>query len=72
MVPEQGLSDGFWETGTVKSQSFLKVIDEAKVDDRVKLLLRSARDAVLSAIDAIGELKQVRTMDVWVATLVAA
>ena len=69
VVPEQGLSDGFWETGTVKSEKFLVTIEQAVSDSRVKLLLRSARDAVLSSIAAIGELKNVRTMDTWVATL---
>lgn len=71
VVPEGDLSDGYWEVGTVVSKGFVKEIEEGVQDERVKAILRSARDAVVAAVEGIGGVKKVRTMDVWVTTLVA-
>jgi hypothetical protein len=66
LVPEVGLLDGSWEIGTVKSPRFLKEIEDHVQDERVKVVLETARDAVVTAVENLkGE--KVRTMDVWVA-----
>ncbi|KAK1251855.1 hypothetical protein MKX07_007334 [Trichoderma sp. CBMAI-0711] len=66
VVPGEGLMDGHWETGSVKSTHFLKEIEENVEDPKVKALLRSARDGVLGALETVGVQKS-WTMDVWVA-----
>jgi len=71
VVPEAGLSDGKWETGTVVREAFLRDVDGVE-DERVRALLRSARDATISAADAVGGWKNVQTMDVWVAVFAEA
>lgn len=70
VVPERELSDGLWEVGSVLDPEFLVQVEEGVEDARVKNMLRSARDAVVSAVEGIGGVGKVRTMDVWVATLV--
>ncbi|KAK1758282.1 putative SAM-dependent methyltransferase [Echria macrotheca] len=73
VVPDAALDDGRWEVGTVISTRF--VDDVAKEvggnDERLGALLRSAREATVAATEAVGGLKKVTSMDVWVATLVA-
>ncbi|KAB5559860.1 putative SAM-dependent methyltransferase [Coniochaeta sp. 2T2.1] len=71
VVPEPELSDGGWETGSVVSKGYLEDVEKGVEDERVKAVLRSARDAVVAAVDGIGGVGKVRTMDVWVATLEA-
>ncbi|KAH8883219.1 putative SAM-dependent methyltransferase [Thozetella sp. PMI_491] len=73
VVPDRGLDDGRWETGTVASARFLDVVEKNVQDERIKLLLRSARDAVLTALATVGgEVKNAQTMDTWVAAFVPA
>lgn len=67
VVPGKGLLDGSWEVSTVKGEGFLKEIEEGVESPRHRLVLRSARDAVLSAVK-LHESERVRTMDVWVAS----
>ncbi|KAL7899593.1 S-adenosyl-L-methionine-dependent methyltransferase [Trichoderma sp. SZMC 28014] len=67
LVPEAGLLDGFWETGTVKSPKFLKEIEEKVEDPKVRALLRSARDGVLGVLETM-DVKKAWTMDVWAAS----
>lgn len=67
LVPEAGLLDGHWETGTVKSPDFLKEIEENVEDPKVRALLRSARDGVLGVLETM-EVKKAWTMDVWAAS----
>ncbi|EHK44201.1 uncharacterized protein TrAtP1_008709 [Trichoderma atroviride] len=67
LVPEAGLLDGHWETGTVKSPNFLKEIEDKVEDPKVRALLRSARDGVLGVLETM-EVKKSWTMDVWAAT----
>ena len=69
LVPEGELSDGMWEVGSVIGNGFLEEVEKIE-DGRVRAVLRSARDAVVAAVEGIGGLERVRTMDVWVATLV--
>ncbi|KAK3383470.1 hypothetical protein B0T24DRAFT_661977 [Lasiosphaeria ovina] len=69
-VPDAALSDGFWETATVTAQDFVDEVEQAVGDEGVKSLLRSARDATVAAAEANGGVKKVRTMDVWVASLI--
>ena len=70
MVPADGVWDGIWEVATVVSEKFLKKIDEAIIgDEKVKVLLRSARTAVMEAAERIGGHKKTRAMDVWTAVL---
>ncbi|KAJ6441117.1 Histone-fold protein [Purpureocillium lavendulum] len=66
VVPGEALQDGSWETGSVKSKSFLEEITKHVDDTAVQSLLRSSRDAVTRAVVALHE-NDVRTMDVWVA-----
>lgn len=66
VVPEEGLLDGHWETGTVKSPKFLEEIKKKVEDPKVQALLRSARDGVLGVLETL-EVKRAWTMDVWVA-----
>jgi hypothetical protein len=68
MVPERELSDGGWEVGTLVRQRFLEEVEKV-ADERVRAMLRSARDAVTAAVDGVGGVGKVRTMDVWFATL---
>ncbi|KAL7951741.1 S-adenosyl-L-methionine-dependent methyltransferase [Trichoderma barbatum] len=66
VVPEEGLLDGHWETGSVKSASFLKEIEQDVEDPKIRALLRSARDGVLGVLETL-DVKKSWTMDVWVA-----
>lgn len=70
VVPEAELSDGYWETGTVVREGFAEEVEKEIKDGRVKAALASARDAVIAAADSVGGAKRVRSMDVWVATLI--
>lgn len=70
VVPEKELSDGSWETGSVVSEGFVKEIEEAVESERVRAMLKAARDATVSAVKFAGEVKDTQTMDVWFATLV--
>jgi hypothetical protein len=71
VVPEPELSDGGWEAGSVVSGMFLKEVEQAVVDGSVRTMLKSARDAVVAAVKGINGVSKVRTMDVWVSTLLA-
>jgi ubiquinone/menaquinone biosynthesis C-methylase UbiE len=66
IVPEEGLEDGRWETNTVVDEGFLKEVENVK-EEKVKVVLRSMREAVKGAVRSLGG-KTVRTMDVWVAS----
>ncbi|AEO62511.1 uncharacterized protein THITE_2084027 [Thermothielavioides terrestris NRRL 8126] len=70
VVPEKELADGYWETAMVVGEGFVQDVEREIGDERVKALLKSARDATIAAADAVGGAKGVRSMDVWVATLV--
>ncbi|KAK8022015.1 S-adenosyl-L-methionine-dependent methyltransferase [Apiospora rasikravindrae] len=70
VVPRAGLSDGSWEVGTVVGKGFAGEIEEHIADERVRLVLRSAREATVAAVRGLGEGEKVRTMDVWVAAFV--
>ncbi|KAK3336375.1 hypothetical protein B0T19DRAFT_437148 [Cercophora scortea] len=59
VVPDAALSDGFWEAAAVVAD------DEERVG-----MAAAARDATVAAVELVGGVKNVRTMDVWVATLV--
>lgn len=68
LVPDEGLLDGCWETGSVISKTFLEEARNTLGDDedsKVKVVLDTARAAVLAAVDVVGGVKGVRTMDVW-------
>jgi SAM-dependent methyltransferase len=67
IVPEEGLLDGRWEVNTVKQEAFLEEIDESMSEERVRVLLRSMRDSVISSLLGLSDAAKVRTMDVWVA-----
>ncbi|EMT72019.1 hypothetical protein FOC4_g10003866 [Fusarium odoratissimum] len=69
IVPHEGLQDGGWEVGDVKSKSFLDDIEQYVADSKMKVVLRSGREAVVRAVEGLDG-KKVRTMDVWAATLV--
>lgn len=65
VVPGEGLLDGVWETGSVVGEAFQREIEQSVEDDRVKTVLKSARASVVAAVQAVGGVKRVRTMDVW-------
>lgn len=67
LVPEDGLLDGTWETGSVASKGFLEEIKEAVAREVWKsdAMLKAMRASVVAAADAIGGAKKTRTMDVW-------
>ncbi|KAJ3562562.1 hypothetical protein NPX13_g8526 [Xylaria arbuscula] len=67
VVPELGLLDGSWEVWSITSDSFLGEVEKAVSNERLKTVILSARDAVVSAVGAL-EGGKVGTMDVWVAT----
>ncbi|KAL2138874.1 hypothetical protein VTI28DRAFT_6070 [Corynascus sepedonium] len=71
VVPDAELSDGFWETGTVVCKEFAEDVEKEIKNERVKAVLASARDATIAAADSVGGAKKVRSMDVWVATLIS-
>ncbi|KAJ1561504.1 hypothetical protein HK405_003729, partial [Cladochytrium tenue] len=51
IIPEPGLLDGTWEVGSVKSKGFLAEIDGVVKDERTRLVLNTARDAVVAAVE---------------------
>lgn len=67
LVPEEGLLDGSWETGSVASKDFLKELEQAvpREDWKSHAILEAMRASVLSAVEAAGGVKKTRTMDVW-------
>jgi hypothetical protein len=67
IVPGPSLLDGHWEASTVASKSFIGEIEDVTKDERLKLVLASARHAVVAAKDALGR-ERVKTMDVWVSS----
>ncbi|KAJ4249754.1 hypothetical protein NW762_012095 [Fusarium torreyae] len=69
LVPHDSLQDGGWEVEAVKDESFLDDVEKYVEENRVKIILRSGREAVIRAAEELGE-KKVRTMDVWAATMV--
>ena len=66
VVPEDGLFDGMWEASAVAGKGFLHEVQSEIEDSRVATLVRSGRDAVISSAGAVGGLKRVTTMDVWI------
>ena len=69
VVPGQGLMDGSWEVGTVKSKSFLAEVDKYIEDPTLRTALVSSREAVVGAV-ALLKGEKVRTMDVWVSRFI--
>lgn len=65
VVPAASLEDGGWETAMVKNEEFMREVEKHVSDDRVKMLLKSSREAVIAAAAALGD-EKVHTMDVWV------
>ncbi|POS68534.1 hypothetical protein DHEL01_v213072 [Diaporthe helianthi] len=67
LVPEEGLLDGSWETGSVASQEFVRELGRAVPQENWKshAMLEAMRASVLSAVEAAGGVKKTRTMDVW-------
>ncbi|CAJ2506317.1 Uu.00g004470.m01.CDS01 [Anthostomella pinea] len=66
VVPAVGLLDGSWEVGTVVSPRFLRDLEVTVPNARMRLMIASARDAAMAAVDALDG-AQVQTMDVWAA-----
>ena len=66
IIPEPDLDDGRWEVGTVADSSFLEEAKQGIMEERISLLLKSMRDAVLAAVGTVGGSKNIHTMDVWV------
>ncbi|KAI3320489.1 S-adenosyl-L-methionine-dependent methyltransferase [Xylariaceae sp. AK1471] len=66
VVPHFDLLDGSWEVGTVMSDHFLREVDKAVLSERMRAVIRSARDATIAAVSTLNGVN-VQTMDVWVA-----
>jgi SAM-dependent methyltransferase len=66
VVPQSNLLDGSWEVGTVMSDHFLREVDQTVSIERMRVVIRSARDATKAAVSALDGAK-VQTMDVWIA-----
>ncbi|KAH6635802.1 hypothetical protein F5144DRAFT_619333 [Chaetomium tenue] len=70
VVPGRELSDGGWETGSVVDGGFAEEVERVVGEGRVRAALMAARDATVAAAESVGGVGNVRSMDVWVATLV--
>ena len=68
LTPAHGLLDGQWEVGSVISGEFVEEIQREIDNERVKIILQSARDATIAAVNGVGGLKKVQTMNVFVAS----
>ncbi|KAF5621121.1 SAM-dependent methyltransferase [Fusarium tjaetaba] len=71
IIPHAGLQDGGWEVGDVRSMSFLDDIQQYVTDRKVRMVVKSGREAVIRAVEGLDG-KRVQTMDVWAAELVEA
>ncbi|EGX91820.1 SAM-dependent methyltransferase [Cordyceps militaris CM01] len=67
IVPAAGLLDGVWESGEVRSKSFVDEVGKRITSPRVKEMLLSSREAVIASHAAMNG-RKTRTMDVWVAS----
>lgn len=65
LIPGEALLDGSWEVGSVISDTFLGEIEQSIDDERVKVVLKSARASTLAAVESVGGVKMIQTMDVW-------
>jgi Methyltransferase domain len=65
IVPEAGLEDGKWETNSVLKHDFLEGIETDVKDEKVRVVLRSMREAVRGAVETLQG-TGIRTMNVWV------
>ncbi|KAF3927922.1 hypothetical protein ABW20_dc0107175 [Dactylellina cionopaga] len=63
IIPENA-PDGAWEAGSTLSDDFLQEVDMTD-NRRIKSVLYSAREATKAAVEAIGGIANVETMDVW-------
>ncbi len=72
VIPADRLDDGRWEVKTVISKEYMEDVQSQISDERTRAVLGAARDAVALAVEGIGGLEAVRTMDVWVATLISS
>ena len=66
IVPNAGVLDGHWEVVMIKQKTFDEDVEELISEDRVKVMLRSSKEAVIAALQTAGVEKS-RSMDVWVA-----
>ncbi|KAI8628629.1 S-adenosyl-L-methionine-dependent methyltransferase [Xylariaceae sp. FL1651] len=66
VIPEVGLLDGSWEVGSVVRDRFLREVEDVGPNEKLRIVISSARDATIAAVNALQEAK-VQTMDVWVA-----
>ncbi|KAF2664748.1 hypothetical protein BT63DRAFT_429486 [Microthyrium microscopicum] len=66
IVPGEELQDGRWEVGSFTAEGTIKEIEALDVDEGVKIMLLSARDAVIASVKGLAGGK-VRTMNTYVA-----
>lgn len=55
--------------GPVKSDRYLKEVDEFIKDEKDRSIINGLRDATLASVESIGGTANVRSMDVWCAVL---
>ncbi|KAI0258115.1 S-adenosyl-L-methionine-dependent methyltransferase [Gloeopeniophorella convolvens] len=68
VVPADNILDGRWEVDLVRSAKFKMEIETFVADVRQRSAVVAMREATLAALEVVGGLKGVRSMDVWVAS----
>ncbi|KAJ7289348.1 putative SAM-dependent methyltransferase [Mycena rebaudengoi] len=68
VTPGKGVLDGRWETQHALRPLFAEEVEEFVKDEREKGVVYAMKDAVEAAVARVGGVKEVRTMDGWVAT----
>jgi hypothetical protein len=67
VTPGAGVYDGRWETEHAVRARFSKEVEEFVKDDREKGVVYALKDAVEASLARVGGMKNVGTMDGWVA-----
>ncbi|KAI0265025.1 S-adenosyl-L-methionine-dependent methyltransferase [Gloeopeniophorella convolvens] len=68
VVPADNILDGRWEVGLVRSAEFQTGIETFVADVRQRSAVVAMREATLAALEVVGSLKGVRSMNVWLAS----
>lgn len=66
VTPDEALQDGRWEVGALRTHggAALDLLDV----EREKCLIQAMKEAVATSVVALGGIRQVRSMDVWLST----
>lgn len=72
ITPPAKMYDGRWEVSAVRNEAFVRTVQSEVKDERERAVVLAMRDAVLASVSGLLKDVKVSTMDVWVATFVAA